>query len=444
MRTFAACGFENAQQGKSCPLCGASEVAGPAEATLDGQDASTLELPEKLARARRRARSSSATLGQIFGERYRADALIGAGGMGEVFRAHDLVEEREVALKTLHPAAEGDRQRAERFKREIGILSKITHPAVPRIYGWGTREGQLYFVSELVEGHDVKLDIQTRGAWPPSEAVGLTATVADALAAAHEQGIVHRDVKPSNIMIGTDGSVRLLDFGLARGVGIDMTTLTKTGMVIGTPGYMSPEQFQGDDVDERSDIYSLGVVLFELLTARLPFMAKSPVDIALKHRTEPPPLPRVLQPDVPAWLERIVLRCLEKDPAERFDNARALAGELRRPRAGRRRATRLPTGDLVVEDDSEATSWALVLESPAEKTGWSEGMALHFQGRFYRLEQIVPARVGPRHAYRLVPWPEEQILRRFVDYEEDCANRAAEREGSLGAKLQRWLKGRQG
>jgi serine/threonine protein kinase len=439
MRTCPACGFENAEIGKPCPLCGQSEVTTRA---APFEEASTLELEPTLTGPARCPRPPTA-IGRVFGDRYRADARLGAGGMGEVFRARDLVEERDVALKTLHPSDEDDADRNQRFKREISVLSKIHHPAVPRILGFGTHEGRLYFVSELVEGTNLKLEIQAHGAWDTAKAAALCATVADALASAHAVGVVHRDVKPSNIMLGTDGSVRLLDFGLARGVGIDMATLTRTGTIVGTPGYMSPEQFEGLSVDERTDIYSLGVVLFELLTARLPFLARTPMAVAIKHRTEPPPLPRTLRPEVPAWLERIVLRCLEKDPAARFTSAAELACGLRPSRPGRpARSRRLPTGDHVLEDDSESTDWALVLGCPSEKTGWETGLALRFQERFFRLGRIdPPSPETPGWTYRFEVWPESEILRQFVDYEKDSAERAAVRERSLSSRLQRWISG---
>jgi serine/threonine protein kinase len=439
MRTCEACGFENAEPGKACALCGASEVVTPVPDQL-----ATLELSRRHATAAPADGPRVAAVGRVFADRYRVEAFIGSGGMGQVFRVRDLVEERDLALKVLHPLAEDDADRNDRFRREIGILAKITHPAVPRIYGWSTDNETLFFVSELVDGHDLKVDIQRRGAWPPADAARLAATVADALAAAHGLGIVHRDVKPNNIMISTDGTVRLLDFGLARGRGIDMTTLTRTGMIVGTPAYMSPEQFDGQGVDERSDIYSLGVVLFEMLTGRLPFTGQSPVTVAMKHKTEPPPPPRTLRREVPAWLDRVVLQCLEKEPRSRFGSAAELGAELRKPRSGgppRRR--RLPTGDFLVEDDAETSDWSLVLATPAEKTGWAAGMALRYGERYYRLgEMSAPSDASGRWSYRFEFWPEGEVFRRIVDYEQDCAERAESQARRFGARLQKWISGR--
>jgi serine/threonine-protein kinase len=293
-------------------------------------------------------------------------------------------------------------------------------------------------VSDLVEGVDLKLEIQRRGTFPVAEACALVAVIADALATAHAQGIVHRDVKPNNVMVAADGSVRLLDFGLARGAGVDMATLTRTGTILGTPGYMSPEQFDGKDVDERTDVYSLGVVLFELLTGRLPFTGQTPIAVAMKHKTEMPPLPRTLRHDLPAWVERLILACLEKEPERRIASMAELRDALRKPReAGRPQRRRLATGDSVVEDAGGETDWALSLASPAEKTGWSHGMALGFGGRFYRLERIdAPERDAGPWTYRFQPWPEGVVFRKLVDYQQDAAARAAAPKG-LGEKLGR-------
>jgi serine/threonine protein kinase len=436
MRTCGDCGFENAEQGKACPLCGSSEVAFQ---TLVAEDEPTVAMPEGHEPRPALPAPLPPALGQVFGDRYRADALLGRGGMGEVFRARDLADDRDVALKLIHPAAEEDKSRIERFKREIGILSKMRHPVVPRIHGWGTHEGRIYFVSDFVDGRDLKADIQRRGPWPAPEAAALAGTVGEALAAAHALGIVHRDVKPSNIMIGRDGSVHLLDFGLARGVGIDMMTLTKTGMIIGTPGYMSPEQFDDLGVDERTDVYSLGIVLFEMLTGRLPFTARTPLALALKHKAEPAPAVRSLRPDAPAWLESIVTRCLEKDPARRFPTAADLVAELRRPRAaGAPHTRRLRGGDTLLEEEA---GWALVLSSPAEKTGWSPGMALRQGERHYKLVEVSPPALGSaRWTYRFVHWPAAEVFRRLVDYDQDSAERDAARRRPT-SRFRRWIPG---
>jgi protein kinase-like protein len=433
MRTCDACGFENAEWGKPCALCGASEIV---EAT---SDLSTVAAPRTLVPG---SGSGSARLesGQLIGERYRVLSLLGSGGMGQVFRVRDEQGGQELALKVLRPLESDDSDRVRRFQREIQILTRIRHDAVLRILDWGESPTGLYFVTELVDGEDLKLAIRRRGPWPAGESAALGATIADALGAAHAQGVVHRDVKPNNVMLARDGSVRLLDFGLARGSGIDVTTLTRTGTLLGTPGYMSPEQFDAHGVDERSDLYSLGVVLFEVLTARLPFRGQTPIAVALAHKTEPPPLPRTLRPGVPAWIERIVMRCLEKEPEQRYASAAELASELRRPRSGAMpRLRALPSGDGVVLDPGEATDWALVLTCAREKTGWSEGMALRFEDRYYRLVRAYAPTGSAPWTYRFTAWPEGEVFRRLVDYEQDQAEREQQASQKLGGRLSRWL-----
>jgi serine/threonine-protein kinase len=435
MRTCDACGFENAEPGKACALCGASEVV---YTTLE---ASTLGVPVTPSPGPVGPRSSAVAAGDVIGGRYSVLSLLGSGGMGQVFRVRDERDGTPLALKVLHPLEGDDAERVRRFQREIQVLTRIRHPAVLQIRDWGQSDSGLFLVTELVDGEDLKLAIRRRGPFPPAEAAAIGATLAEALAAAHAQGVVHRDVKPNNVMIASDGSIRLLDFGLARGAGIDVTTLTRTGAILGTPGYMSPEQFDATGVDERSDVYSLGVVLFELLTGRLPFRAASAIAVALAHKTEPPPLPRSLRPGIPAWLERIVLRCLEKDPARRYASAAELAAELGRPHTGQApRLRTLPNGDGVVLDEAETTDWTLVLRSPREKTGWGEHMALRFEERYYRLAEVrAPDRVSSAWEYRFVAWPAGEVFRRLVDYEQDASARAEADANRLGARLSRWL-----
>jgi serine/threonine protein kinase len=363
--------------------------------------------------------------------------LLGSGGMGEVYRVRDERDGRERALKRMRGADENDPERGERFRREISVLTKIRHPAVLPILDWGASSDEQFFVTELIDGHDLKLAIQQRGPWPLDEACAVVATLCDALAAAHALGIVHRDVKPNNVMLGSDGSVRLLDFGLARGHGVGMSSLTRTGVIVGTPAYMSPEQFDGRPVDERSDVYALGAVLFELLTAELPFQAPNAMALAVKHLVEPAPSPRERRAELPAWVERVVLRCLEKDPARRYPTALALRAELEAPRSGGRlRSRRLASGDLALEEPGG--EWALVLASPGEKTGWTPGLALRFEERFYRLEAILPPpEPSGRFTYRFSSWPSEIVLRTFVDYERDVEERRGERGRSLSARVSR-------
>ena len=360
---------------------------------------------------------------RVYAGRYHVEHMLGKGGMGEVFQVRDAQTGIVAALKVLN-ATDDDTDRVERFKREIGVLSKINHPAVPRVLDWGVDRGRVYFVSELVDGHDLRTEIKQRGPFAPADAIALVAGVADVLSFAHAAGVVHRDVKPSNIMIARDGSIRLLDFGLARQNGVDTTTLTKTGMVVGTPTYMSPEQFDNAWIDARSDVYSLGVVLFELLTGRPPFHAGTIIGVAMMHKSDLPPSTQSIRADVPGWLDRIVLKCLEKRPERRFTSAAALAAELRRPRDRKAALRRLPSGDFVVEDDGDCGGFALALQSEAEKTGWAPGMVLRYYDRYYKLEGVLsPAPPEARWTYQFRHLLQTEVIRTLVDYREDCAQR---------------------
>jgi|GEM_PF-1186592 len=430
-QTCPACGYESVPDGKDCPLCGVAAE----EVTLGVSEMPTVGLPP-----RDEAGDPRFKPGDLFLDRWRLEAVCGRGGMGTVYRVTELASGRVMALKVLSREAADEPDGIDRFRREVEILSRLKHAAVPAIYGFGVVGDRPYFLEELLEGGDLKSSIRSRGAFPAPEAAALVATMADALEAAHRLGVIHRDVKPQNILLAKDGSARLVDFGVARSVARDMKTITKTDVVLGTPEYMSPEQLDSHRVDARSDVYSLGIVLFELLTGQLPFTGDTPLGLAIKHKTEPPPLPRSLKADVPAWLERVVLKCLEKDKVKRYATAGELAADLRRKRttvAVRQR--RLPNGDQLVEDDADVSGASLVLSAAREKTGWTPGMALVFEGRHHRLEEVLPAVAeGERWTYRFVPWPEEAVLRLVVDYEADAAERAA-RPPALGERLKGWF-----
>lgn len=433
MLVCGSCGFDAVEDGKPCPLCGGS----PAPSLTINLDAEAT-LRDMAPGPYRSADGHVRPVGSLYADRYRIERVIGRGGMGTVFHVTDTKNGEPRALKILHAAATSEAEGSGRFQREITILSKMNHPAVPRIYEWGVHDREMYFISELIDGEDLRMKLRRDGAFDPVDAASLAATIADALAIAHERRIVHRDVKPHNVMLARDGSVKLLDFGVARGIGIDMKTITATGMIVGTPEYMSPEQFSGVRVDGRCDIYSLGVVLFEMLTGKLPFVGDTPVTLAIKHQTEAAPPPRTLRGDIPAWLDRIVLKCLEKEPAKRFHYAHELAAELRKVREGIRRSRTLATGDTVLEDETEIDEWALVLSSAEEKRGWKPGMALQFEDRFYRLEQMTTeSKPEKRFVYRFCFWPSEEILRGFTDFEQHAAEEAVRREATLKSKFKK-------
>jgi serine/threonine-protein kinase len=326
-RISEACGFEDAEADKPCALCGAREtkrlVQVDALVTRDLRPAATPE-PKREPQT-----DSTDRLGQVFAGRYRIDALIGAGPRGEVFRARDTREHQDVALKVLHGARGGERDRAERFKHEMEGLARVDHAAVPSILDFGVHDDEFFVVSEKVEGTDLQTEMKRRGPWNPVEAAVLAASVADALAAAHSVGMVHRHVKPGNIMIARDGSVKLLDFGTEGER--PSPSGSRPGALAGSASYLSPEHADPGGGDGRSDLYSLGVILFEMLTGRLPKDGRSP-----GTGSHPPAgSVRALRPDLPPWIDRVVMRCLAKDPGQRHASASELAAELRRTeRAG--------------------------------------------------------------------------------------------------------------
>ncbi len=422
MSSCNACGFELFQEGKACPACGSSEQA---SLTLIQEPKLSVEIIESGATPRSSGGRYQIPKGQLIGERYQVQKMIGRGGMGSVYEVQDLKENRILALKILNQVSVED-DSEQRFMREFEMLAKINHPAVLKVYSWGRYQDQLYFVSEFVSGRDLKNEIKTRGPWPAEEGAKLGAVVADALAVAHSMGIVHRDIKPHNIMIAGDGSFRLLDFGVARETGAGMETLTKTGMIVGTPEYMSPEQFGTHRVDERSDLYSLGVVLFELLTGEIPFGGESPVAIAMKVIQQPAVPPQSIRKDIPEWIDRIVVKCMQKDPNDRYVNAFQLAEDLRKPSAKARPfMRRLPNGDSVVVDTNEDAKFTLILVSDNEKSYWSVSMALRFSDKFYKLQEILPPGMkGPRWYYHFSQWPEKEILRGLIDYDQHLSETA--------------------
>ena len=261
--------------------------------------------------------------GSIFAGRYEVKEILGAGGMGVVYRAFDRELGDPVAIKTLRPEAiAGDPVALERFKQEIRLARKITHRNVVRTYDLGEVNGVYYLTMELVEGTSLKALIQTRGRLPVPVALTIGKQLCRALEVAHEQGIIHRDIKPQNIVVDPNGFLKVMDFGIARlanrpqGKG-----LTEAGMAIGTPDYMSPEQLSGMELDPRSDLYATGVVLFECLTGRLPFEAETPWSLIAKHIESEPPSPSTMNADVPDALAQVVLRAMAKDRERRYQTA---------------------------------------------------------------------------------------------------------------------------
>jgi serine/threonine-protein kinase len=269
---------------------------------------------------------------QEFAERYRVEARIGQGGMAEVYRGFDPALERTVAIKVLLPPYDRDAGFVARFRREAQAAARLSHPNIVGVYDTGADGETQYIVMEYIEGRTLASFLAGGGKPTPMQAVELGDKIAGALAAAHAQGIVHRDIKPANVMVTREGAVKVMDFGIAR-LQSDATA-PQTSSVIGTPAYFSPEQAQGLPVDARSDIYSLGCVLYELLAHRPPFTGDTPVAIAYKQVNESPVPPSQVNPDVPPRLDAVVMKCMAKNPANRYQSAAELSADLDRVRKG--------------------------------------------------------------------------------------------------------------
>ena len=265
----------------------------------------------------------------VLGDRYILLEVLGVGGMARVYLAHDNVLDREVALKVLREQYADDEGFVERFRREAKNAASLNHPSIVQVYDRGRdKDGTYYMAMEYVPGGTLKDRIAEGGPLDPREAARIGSRVAEALSVAHDRGIVHRDIKSQNVLLDASAGVKVADFGIARAASSE--TMTETNLALGTTAYMSPEQARGDRVGPASDLYSLGVVLYETLTSELPFRGGDPIATAMKHINEPAPHPREANPAVPRTLDTLVVKLLAKEPEDRYASAEDLAEDLRR------------------------------------------------------------------------------------------------------------------
>jgi serine/threonine protein kinase/tetratricopeptide (TPR) repeat protein len=306
------CGFENPADLSYCGKCGTQ--LGPAEDSA-APPTKTIEAPKE-----------ELTTGSIFGDRYQIIEELGKGGMGRVYKALDKKINERIALKLIKPEIASDKKTIERFSNELKFARKIRHKNVCQMFDLGEYQGTHFITMEYVVGGDLKRLIRKMGRLSAGQAISIAKQVCDGLGEAHKHGVVHRDLKPQNIMVDDDGSVRIMDFGIARST--EAKSITGAGVMIGTPDYMSPEQVESKETDHRSDIYSLGVILYEMVTGQVPFEGDTPFSIGVKHKSEAPKPPKELNEQIPDDLNQVILRCLEKDKNERYQSTGELCSEL--------------------------------------------------------------------------------------------------------------------
>jgi len=267
-------------------------------------------------------------VGQVIADRYELKELVGTGGMSSVYRAQDSLLERHVALKVMHEQLLSEGDHVERFRREARLAAQLSHPNIVTVIDRGEQESRQFIVFEYVEGENLKALIEREAPLPEKAAIELALQIADGLAFAHAHGLVHRDVKPQNVLLTEDGRAKVTDFGIARSIDVHRG-LTQTGTVMGTSDYISPEQARGGNVDACTDIYSLGAVLYELLTGEVPFPGDNFVSIAMRHINEPPPSVRQRRQELSPRVDAAIRRAMAKDPDDRFPSMEAFAAELR-------------------------------------------------------------------------------------------------------------------
>jgi serine/threonine protein kinase/tetratricopeptide (TPR) repeat protein len=272
--------------------------------------------------------SSVLAPGSDFGPRYRIESLLGQGGMGRVYKAYDKEIERTVAIKVVREGFVGDADALKRFKQELHLASKISHKHILRIHDLGTVGDTKFISMAYVEGPDLYHILKDNPNLPLDRTLNYARQLAEALAAAHAEGVVHRDLKPQNILVDKDDQIYISDFGLAKSFEQSAVGMTKTGAFVGTPRYMSPEQVEGKPADQRSDLYAYGLILYEMLTGDVPFTGDSTLKVMYQRIQERPKNPKQLKPEIPAWVARIVMRCLERDPADRYQNAYEILADL--------------------------------------------------------------------------------------------------------------------
>jgi tetratricopeptide (TPR) repeat protein/tRNA A-37 threonylcarbamoyl transferase component Bud32 len=299
------------------------------------------------------------TRGTSFADRYEIIEELGRGGMGKVYRVEDTELKQEIALKLIKPEIVKDKNTIERFRNELKIARNIRHKNVCGMFDLGESKGSYFITMEYIRGEDLKSLIRKMGLLSAGQAISITKQVCDGLDEAHRLGVVHRDLKPQNIMIDTGGIARIMDFGIARS--LEGKGITGAGVMIGTPEYMSPEQVEGKDVDPRSDIYSLGIILYEMVTGKVPFKGDTPFIVGMKQKSEMPQHPKDINAQIPDDLNTVILKCLEKEKEKRFQSVGELRSELENIRKG------IPTTERIIPERKPLTSKEITVQFSLKK-----------------------------------------------------------------------------
>jgi serine/threonine protein kinase/Tfp pilus assembly protein PilF len=299
------------------------------------------------------------TTGSTFGDRYQIIEELGKGGMGKVYSVLDKKLKEEIALKLIKPEIASDKKTVERFSNELKIARKIGHKNVARMFDLNEEEGTHYITMEYVRGEDLKRLIRKMGPFSAGQAIPIAKQICEGLSEAHRLGVVHRDLKPQNVMVDEAGNARIMDFGIARS--LETKGMTGAGVMVGTPEYMSPEQVEGKEAGQSSDIYSLGVILYEMVTGRVPFEGDTPFTIGVKHKSEMPKNPKDVNEQIPEDLSSVIMRCLEKEKEKRYQSAGEVRSELENIQKG------IPTTERVVPERKPFTSREITVQFSVRK-----------------------------------------------------------------------------
>ncbi len=386
------CETENPETSRFCADCGTQLMPLESDSPSSQPPGDIHVMPTKTIEAP----IEELTTGSIFADRYKIVTELGRGGMGKVYRAIDQKIDEEIAIKLVKPEIAADKKTIERFGNELKMARKIAHRNVCKMYYLGEEKGAHYITMEYVPGEDLKSMIRMSGQLSTGMAIKVAKQVCDGLTEAHSLGVVHRDMKPNNIMIDKSGEARIMDFGIARL--LKAKSITGAGIMIGTPEYMSPEQVEGKEVDQRSDIYSLGIILYEMVTGKVPFEGDTPFTIGMKHKGETPEEPKNLNAQIPEDLNSLILKCLKKEKDQRYQSAEEVHSELEKIEQG------LPTTERMAAKKKPTTSREITVKFSLDK---------HFKwGLFFAaavLIGIIVWQLLPKRAPLLAPKIENSI-----------------------------------